>query len=173
MTQHQTALLALMIMSGIGFVLFTTGILVSVFTNRKYKKCTATVMGKVIGYSFRGGGRASPLIEFCIGRKRYVCRKKYAGIIKAYDTRRGKPDAWEDEKGYLHINTGISVNMRELAETLWPTGSDEIVRYDPDNPDNNYTGIFVNNSILRNIFLISGTGTAALGMLMYFLISRT
>ena len=135
MTQHQTSLLALMIMSGIGFVLFTTGILVSVFTNRKYRKCTATVTGKVIGYSFRGGGRASPLIEFCI--------------------------------------TGISVNMRELAETLWPTGSDEIVRYDPDNPDNNYTGIFVNNSILRNIFLISGAGTAALGMLMYFLISRT
>lgn len=173
MTQHQIALLALMIMSGIGFVLFTTGILVSVFTNRKYKKCTATVTGKVIGYSFRGGGRASPLIEFCIGRKRYVCRKKYAGIIKTHDTRRRKSDAWEDEKGYLHINTGISVNMREIAETLWPAGSEEIVRYDPDNPDNNYAGIFVNNSILRNIFLISGTGTAALGMLMYFLISRT
>ena len=87
-----------------------------------------------------------------------------------HSTRLDEPEAWEDEKGYLHVRTGILSNMRQLAQTLWPVGSEMEVYYDPDDPGKSYVNAPVDNAVLCRVFLIAGAGIVALGVLLYFLI---
>ena len=170
MVQQQIALLELAFVGGLGAILFITGILIRVFTDRKNSRCTSKTIGRVIRHSFMGDGRMTPVVEYEAGGARYTCRKRFNGIIKVHSTRLDEPDAWEDEKGYLHVRTGILSNMRQLAQTLWPVGSEMEVYYDPDDPGTSYVGAPVDNAVLSRVFLIAGAGIVALGILLYFLI---
>ena len=170
MAQQQIALLELAFVGGLGAILFITGILIKVLTERKNSRCTSKTVGKVIRHSFMGDGRIAPVVEYEAGGERYTCKKRFAGIKKVHSTRLDEPDAWEDEKGYLHVRTGILSNMRQLAQTLWPVGTEMEVHYDPNDPGNSYVGVPVNNAVLCRVFLIAGAGIAALGAVLYFLI---
>lgn len=170
MTQQQIAVLELALVTGLGAILFIAGILIKMFADRKNRRCTSETVGKVIRHSFMGDGRIAPIVEYESGGKKYTCRKEFNGIIKVHSTRLDEPDAWEDEKGCLHVRTGIIANMRQLAQTLWPAGTEMEVHYDPNDPGNSYVGVPVNNDVLCRVFLIAGAGIAALGGLLYFLI---
>ena len=170
MTQQQIALLELALVGGLGAILFITGILIKVLTDRKNSRCTSVTVGKVSRHSFMGDGRIAPVVEYEAGGEKYTCKKRFTGIKKVHSTRLDEPDAWEDEKGYLHVRTGILSNMRQLAQTLWPVGTEMEVHYDPNDPGNSYVGVPVNNAVLCRVFLIAGAGIAALGAVLYFLI---
>ena len=170
MAQQQIALLELALVGGLGAILFITGILIKVLTERKNSRCTSKTVGKVIRHSFMGDGRIAPVVEYEAGGERYTCRKSINGIIKVHSTSLNEPEAWEDEKGYLHVQTGIIANMWQLALTLWPVGTEMEVHYDPDDPGNSYVGVPVNNVVLCRVYLFAGAGIAALGILLYFLI---
>ena len=170
MTQQQIALLELALVGGLGAILFITAILIKVLTDRKNSRCTSKTVGKVIRHSFMGDGRIAPVVEYEAGGERYTCRKRFNGIIKVHSTRLDEPEAWEDEKGYLHVRTGIIANMRQLAQTLWPVGAEMEVYYDPDDPGKCYVNAPVDNAVLGRVFLITGAGIAVLGILLYFLI---
>ena len=170
MAQQQIALLELVFVGGLGAILFITGILIRVFTHRKNSRCTSETIGRVIRHSFMGDGRMTPVVEYEVGGAKYTCKKRFAGTKKVHSTRLDEPEAWEDEKGYLHVRTGIMSNMRQLAQTLWPVGSEMEVYYDPDDPGTSYVGAPVDNAVLSRVFLIAGAGIVVLGILLYFLI---
>ena len=170
MTQQQIAFLELALVAGIGLVLFIAGLLIKVFTDRKNSRCTSKTVGKVIRHSFMGDGRIAPVVEYEAGGTKYTCKKRFAGIKKVHSTRLDEPKAWEDEKGYLHVRKGIMSNMRQLAQALWPVGSEMEVYYDPDDPGTSCVGVPVSNEFLCRVFLIAGAGIVALGILLYFLI---
>ena len=112
----------------------------------------------------------SLIFEYEAGGTKYTCKKRFAGIKKVHSTRLDEPKAWEDEKGYLHVRKGIMSNMRQLAQALWPVGSEMEVYYDPDDPGTSCVGVPVSNEFLCRVFLIAGAGIVALGILLYFLI---
>ena len=170
MAQQQIALLELALVGGWGAILFIAGILIKVLTERKNSRCTSKTVGKVIRHSFMGDGRIAPVVEYEAGGEKYTCKKRFTGIKKVHSTRLDEPDAWEDEKGCLHVRTGIIANMRQLAQTLWPVGTEMEVHYDPNDPGNSYVGVPVNNAVLCRVFLIARAGIAALGVVLYFLI---
>ena len=170
MTQQQIAVLELALVTGLGAILFIAGILIKMFADRKNRRCTSETVGKVIRHSFMGDGRIAPVVEYEADGGKYTCRKGFNGVIKVHSTRFDEPDAWEDEKGYLHVQTDIIANMRQLTQTLWPVGTEMEVHYDPNDPGNSYVGVPVNNAVLCRVFLIAGAGIAALGGLLYFLI---
>ena len=169
MTQQQIAFLELALVVGVGAILFIAGILIRVFTDRKNSRCTSKTVGKVIRHSFMGDGRMTPVVEYEVGGAKYTCKKRFAGIKKVHSTRLDEPEAWEDEKGYLHVRTGIIANMRQLAQTLWPVGAEMEVYYDPDDPGTSCVGVPVSNEFLCCVFIIAGAGIAVLGILLYFL----
>lgn len=107
MTQQQIAILELALVAGLGAILFIAGILIKVFTDRKNIRCTSVTVGKVSQHSFMGDGRIAPVVEYEAGGEKYTCKKRFTGIKKVHSTRLDEPDAWEDEKGYLHVRTGI------------------------------------------------------------------
>ena len=170
MTQQQIGLLELALVGGVGAILFIAGILIRVFTDRKNSRCTSKTIGRVIRHSFMGDGRMTPVVEYEVGGAKYTCKKRFAGIKKVHSTRLDEPKAWEDEKGYLHVRKGIMSNMRQLAQALWPVGSEMEVYYDPDDPGTSCVGVPVSNEFLCRVFLIAGAGIVALGILLYFLI---
>ena len=155
MTQQQIAFLELALVAGIGLVLFIAGVLIKVSADRK-----------------NGDGRIAPVVEYEAAGKKFTCAKRFNGVIKVHSTRLDEPDAWEDEKGFLHVRTGIVSDMRQLAQRLWPVGSELEVCYDPGDPRIGYVGKPVSNSFLCRVFLIAGAGVAALGILLYFLILK-
>ena len=112
---------------------------------------------------------AKKVVEYEAGGTKYTCKKRFAGIKKVHSTRLDEPEAWEDEKGYLHVRTGIIANMRQLAQALWPVGSEMEVYYNPDDPGKSYVNAPVDNAVLGRVFLITGAGIAVLGILLYFL----
>ena len=111
MTQQQIAVLELALVTGLGAILFIAGILIKMFADRKNRRCTSETVGKVIRHSFMGDGRIAPIVEYEADGGKYTCRKGFNGVIKVHSTRFDEPDAWEDEKGYLHVQTGIIANM--------------------------------------------------------------
>ena len=170
MTQQQIAFLELMLVAGIGVILFIAGVLIKIFTDRKNSRCTSKTAGKVIRHSFMGDGRIAPVVGYEADGKKYTCTKRFNGVIKVHSTRFDEPDAWEDEKGFLHVKTGIVSDMRQLAQRLWPVGSELEVCYDPDDPGIGYIGKPAGSSLLYRIFLMAGAGVAVLGILLYFLL---
>jgi len=170
MTQQQIALLELALVAGLGVVLFIVGVLIKAFTDRKNSRCTSKTAGKVIRHSFKGEGRIAPVVEYEAAGEKYTCTKRFNGVIITHSTGLDEPDAWEDEKGFLHVKTGTVSDMRQLAQRLWPVGSELEVCYDQGNPKMGYVGKPVSNFFLYRVFLIAGAGVAALGILLYFLI---
>lgn len=117
------AMVQLLVDGGIGLILIISGIIMNMISKRNNKQCTKSVEGYVISYSFTGESRMHPIVEYVVDGITYNTKKKYKGIksIKASGIPLPvKSKAYEDEKGYLHIKSGAIVNVRQMAEKLWP-----------------------------------------------------
>lgn len=113
------AWIQLLIDGGIGLILIISGILMNMISNKHNKQCTKSVEGKVISYSFPGESHMYPIVEYAVDGVTYKTKKKYKGIksIKASGIPLPvKSNAFEDEKGYLHIKSGAIINVRQMAE---------------------------------------------------------
>ncbi len=170
MSEIQIAWLELLLVGGIGVILMLVGIGIKINTKKRNVSCTAVTNGIVIKHVFYGEGRMAPIVEFAVDGKTYRTKKKYNGIKSVSIT--GFPiaikeKAWEDEKGWLHVKTGTFPNMRQLAEELWPIGSEMNVFYDPTNPKKNYVDRPITNQFLTIGFVSGGMLAIAMGILVF------
>jgi hypothetical protein len=173
MSEIQIAWLELLMVGGLGGILILVGIGSNINTKKKNASCTAVTNGIVVKHSFNGEGRMAPIVEFSADDQTYRTKKKYNGIKSMSIT--GLPNAikgsaWEDEKGWLHVKTGTFANMRQMAENLWPIGSEMTVYYNPGNPKKNYVDRPITNQFVLIIFVIMGAVCVALGILVFLLI---
>ena len=170
MSTQTIALMALLILSALGFLLVLIAVIIKTYTKKKNKRCTSETYGKVIKYLFPGDGRIVPVVEFETNQKKYVSKKMINGYIKVRKPSLSDPYAWEDEKGFLHTTVGPIANVKQAAQELWPIGAEMKVYFDSIDPRINYVERPTENSLAFFIFLITGIALIALGVLMYWLI---
>lgn len=173
MTEFQIALLELLLVGGIGLSIAIAGVFIKIIETKKNAECTMMTTGVVVKHRFAGDGRFYPVVEFQVNGETYTTKKKFNGIISV--RQKGLPistnnDAWEDDKGYLHVKTGAIANMRLLAEQLWPLNSQVNVFYSPRNPKKNYVERPTSNRVLTLVFTLCGTGLIVVAVLICFLI---
>ena len=175
MTDLQIAWLELALVGGSGALLLLAGIAVKVVQNRKNRRCTEKTVGTVAEHIFYGKGSMCPVIGYRVDGKEYRTRKKYKGVkfIKISGLPLPiKSDAYEDEKGWLHVKTGPAANLRVLAEKLWPYGSETTVYYNPENPKECYVERPVSGGIVTIIFTAMGIGLILVSILLFYLIKN-
>ena len=174
MTTSQISLLALILVGGIGILLIGAGMLMKAAARKKAKTCTAVTMGTVIDHRFMGEGRMYPVLEYTVNGTQYRATKQFRGIkTKSLS---GLPiraqAAYEDPKGWLHVQTGPIARLDTLAEQLWPLGSQMTVHYNPSNPDKSYVERPIVGNFATLMFNITGFLLIVVGILLYFLIQR-
>lgn len=166
------AMVQLLVDGGIGLILIISGILMNMISNKHNKQCTKSVEGKVISYSFPGESRMYPIVEYKVDGITYKTKKKYKGIksIKVSGIPLPvKSNTYEDEKGYLHIKSGAIVNVRQMAEKLWPINSKMIVYYNPYNPKICYVDRPIYNSFASKMFIIMGSVVIVISIIVFVL----
>ena len=166
------AWIQLLVDGGIGLILIISGILMNMVSKRHNKQCTKSVEGYVVAYSFPGESRMYPIVEYAVDGVTYKTKKKYKGIksIKASGIPLPvKSKAYEDKKGYLHIKSGAIVNVRQMAEKLWPINSKMIVYYNPDNPKICFVDRPIYNSFASKMFIIMGSVVIVISIIVFFL----
>ncbi len=125
-------------------------------------------MGTVIDHRFMGEGRMNPVLEYTVDGTQYRAKKQFRGIkTKSLSGLpiRTQATAYEDAKGWLHVQTGPIARLGTLAEQLWPLGSQMTVYYNPSNPVKSY----VERPIVGNF---AGFLLIAMSILLYVLIQR-
>ena len=169
MTTSQISLLALISVGGIGILLIGMSTLMKAAARRKAKACTAMIMGTVIDHRFMGEGRMYPVLEYTVDGTRYHVRKQFRGVkTKSLSGLpvRTQSAAYEDAKGWLHVQTGPIARLDTLAEQLWPLGSQMTVHYNPSSPDKSYVERPIVGDFATLMFNIAGS------ILLYVLIQR-
>lgn len=169
----QIAWLVWMTVGGIGGVLILAGTAIHLVKKGKNKSCTQQTKGCVVRYGFPGDGRMYPIVEYAVDGICYRARKEFRGIITKKQS--GFPvgvqaKVYEDEKGWLHIQRGAIADLRLLAETLWPMGSQMTVYYDPNDPKRSYVDRPLSGGFVSMMFVIMGAVAIALGGLTFFFI---
>lgn len=116
-----------------------------------------------------------PVLECTVDGARYHVRKQIRGV-KAIRLSglpiRTQTAAYEDARGWLHVQTGPVARLSTLAEQLWPLGSQMTVHYDPDNPDKNYVERPIVGNFATLMATITGFLLIAVSILLYILIQR-
>lgn len=166
------AWIQLLVDGGIGLILIISGILMNMVSKRHNKQCTKSVEGYVVAYSFPGESRMYPIVEYAVDGVTYKTKKKYKGIKSIKASRIPLPvksKAYEDKKGYLHIKSGAIVNVRQMAEKLWPINSKMIVYYNPDNPKICFVDRPIYNSFASKMFIIMGSVVIVISIIVFFL----
>lgn len=162
----------LIVDGGIDLILILSGILMNIISKRHNKQCTKSVEGYVVTYSFPGESRMYPIVEYIVDGVTYKTKKKYKGIksIKASGIPLPvKSNAYEDEKGYLHIKSGTIVNARQMAEKLWPINSKMIVYYNPDNTKICFVDRPIYNSFASKMFIVMSSVVIVISIIVFFL----
>lgn len=174
MTEIQIAWLELIMCGGIGVILALSGVIIDIVAKRKNKACTKQVEGIVIRHRFLGEGKMYPIVEYFVDETCYKTRKRFRGVktlkISGFPAIPMQPNAYEDEKGWLHVKRGSFVNMRNLAEQLWPIGSKMTVYYNPNNPKTSYVERPITKSFTSIMFVIMGIAVVLLSVALFFLI---
>lgn len=175
MTTSQISLLALISVGGIGILLIGVSALMKAAARKKAKVCTAVTMGTVIDHRFMGEGRMYPVLEYTVDGTRYHVRKQFRGVkTKSLSGLpvRTQSAAYEDAKGWLHVQTGPITRLDTLAEQLWPLGSQMTVHYNPSSPDKSYVERPIVGNFATLMFNIAGFLLIATSILLYVLIQR-
>lgn len=173
MSELQIAWLELIIVGGLGVILALSGVIINIIVKRQNKSCTKQTEGIVIQYGFPGDGRMYPIVEYVVDGTCYKAKKKFRGVKRISAS--GFPiqvqqKAYEDEKGWLHIKTGPTANLRQLAEQLWPIDSKMTVYYNSNNPKKCYVDRPISGSFTSIMFVLVGMATIILSVLVFFLI---
>ena len=172
MSESQIAYLALASVGGLGALLVIAGVVAKALMKRANDACTATTMGVVVEHRFAGDGRMCPVVQYSVDGTRYRTKKKFRGVKYVHVAGLPipmRPEAYEDEKGWLHVKTGPVANMRDLAERLWPINSGMVVHYDPTNPRRNYVGRPLAARFEFTMSIVMGLAVMAIGVLVFFL----
>ncbi len=172
MSKMEIAYLELFTVGGTGILLIVLGILSLLLTKKRNASCTVKTEGTVIRHKFSGKGRMSPVVSFQADGREIQTVKKYNSIRSARISGIPIPtrsDAWEDGKGNLYVKTGPIANMRQLAENLWPIGSQMTVYYNPENVKINYVDRPITNGFLAVMFSMAGILCVVLGSVIFFL----
>ena len=135
-------------------------------------RCSAMADGRVVRYAFPGRDRMAPVIAFEAEGETYLCQKQFNGYKVTRTPLPKKAEAWEDERGYLHIARGPGANLKGLAQQLWPLESRLRVYYDPRNPRVNYAGRPFASSFLVTMFFVFGASLIVLSGPLYLLIAQ-
>lgn len=172
MSELQIAWLELGTVGGLGAILVLIGIMIGALTKKRNSSCTDVTKGIVIKYGFPGEGRMYPIVEYTVDGKHYCAKKTFRGIkLKKIS---GLPmniqsEAYEDEKGWLHVKIGPIANLHQLAEQIWPINSAMTVYYNPDNPKKSYVERPVSSSFTSIMFIVMGFVAIAISVLIFFL----
>lgn len=172
-TEIQIAWLELILVGGLGVILVLSGAMINFIVKRQSSLCTKQTDGIVKQYKFPGEARIYPVVEYSVNGKNYRAKKKFRGIKTEIVSGLPipiQPEAYEDEKGWLHVKIGPIANVRQLAERLWPIGSRMIVYYDPQNPKNCYVDRPIVRSFTSMMFILMGVATIILSILVFFLV---
>lgn len=175
MTTSQISLLVLILVGGIGILLIGVSALMKAAARKKAKACTAVTMGTVIDHRFMGEGRMYPVLEYAVDGTQYRAKKQFRGIMTKSLSGlpiRTQATAYEDAKGWLHVQTGPIARLGTLAEQLWPLGSQMTVYYNPSNPDKSYVERPIVGNFATLMFNIAGFLLIAMSILLYVLIQR-
>lgn len=172
---HYTAGIMMLLTLGLmGLAFLLVGIVVNIAHKKKIERCTASVEGHVVRHVFRGEkGGMFPRVEYTVDGVTYQQNKRFAWITTTEKISIRGPldnDAWEDEKGNLHIRRDMIVSYRDLAQKLWPIGSAMSVWYDPGKPKTSYVERPVRSAV-GFAFLLVGAIGIALGVLMFVLLT--
>ena len=165
-------IIILLVMSGIGMVLFTSGILISAADKKKINRCSQNTLGTIVKYSYLGRAFA-PIAEYCIDGESYEVRRRFRGVIET-----NKPlslynnkGAYVSDKDFLHIQRAAITNFESMANTLYPLGSKLTVYYNPQKPKEAFLEKLPSkSSVCAFVFIGTGIFYILLGVLMYFLI---
>lgn len=175
MATSQISLLALILVGGIGILLIGVSALMKAAARRKAEACTAATTGTVIDHRFMGEGRMYPVLEYTVDDAQYHVRKQFRGVkTKSLSGLpiRTQAAAYEDPKGWLHVQTGPIARLDTLAEQLWPLGSQMTVHYNPSNPGKSYVERPIVGNFATLMFNIAGFLLIAMSILLYVLIQR-
>lgn len=160
-------------MGGLGVILALSGVIIHIVVKRQSKLCIKQTEGIVVQYGFPGKGRMYPIVEYFVDGTCYRTRKKFRGV----KTKRisgslihVSSEAYEDEKGWLHVKIGPVANLRQLAEQLWPIDSKMAVYYNPGNPQKCYVDRPITGSFTATMFIFMGMIAIILSVLVFFLI---
>lgn len=159
---------------GLAFML--AGILILTLENRKKSRCTAMTTGTVVRYSFVNG-TPSPVASYTVGGVSYEKKRRFRGVVEVRTGISPKDLTGENQSCYIsendviHIRGGAALNLRAMAERLYPLGSSIPVWYDPEKPQRAYVEkLPVKGSIVGWVFVWTGLGLAALGILLSFVL---
>lgn len=173
MSELQIAWLELIMVGGLGIILALSGIIINVAVKKRNRLCTKQTEGSVVRYRFAGEGNMCPIVEYSVAGICYKAKKKFRGVktkkISGLFALQVHPKAYEDERGWLHVEVGAIANMRKLAEQLWPIGSKMTVYYNPNNPKKCYVDRPILNSFTTMMFIIMGMVIVFLSVLVFFL----
>lgn len=165
--------LMLLIMGGTGLLLALAGILIFIFEKRKKDRCTAVTTGTVTRYSFINGA-PSPVVSYTVGGTAYERKRKFRGVVTVRtsfspgDLKGKNQSCYISENDVVHIRAGSVLNLRSMAESLYPPGSSLPVWYDPDKPGRSYAEkIPEKSSIVGWVFFWVGLGFTAIGVFLY------
>ena len=173
MSELQIALLELLIVGGLGVILVLSGVILHIVEKRQSKLCTKQTEGIVVQYGFSGNGRMYPIVEYFVNGTSYKTRKKFRGVKTeriSGSLIQVSSEAYEDEKGWLHVKLGPIANLRQIAEQLWAIDSKMAVYYNPDNPQKCYVDRPISGSFTTFMFILMGIITIILSVFVFFLI---
>lgn len=166
----QLSWIELIIMSILSLFFIICGLANKKGAKKKTASCTKETMGTVIEHVFLDKGRIEPVVEYKVKGKKYTARRRIKGV--KHSSISGTPnevtEAYEDEKGWLHVKLGSNSDMRRLAESLWPIGSKMKVYYNPSRPKTCYVDR-PNPDMFSFALLLSGFLILGISIVVFFL----
>ena len=173
MTDPQIAQLSLAALGGVGAIIVIAGIVARILMRRANDSCTARTTGTIVRHRFNGEGVMYPIVQYAVDGKRYQTKKRFRGVKTSQVSGLSAPmrsEAYEDERGWLHVKSGPVASMGDLAEQLlWPLGSEVTVHYDPAKPQRSYVDRPLSSTFACTMCTIMGLAIIAMGALVFFL----
>lgn len=155
--------------AGAAFILIMLSLIFFAHSRKVFRRYTAQTTGSIVAHRFMGhdsGRRVVPVVEYTVNGYVYSAYRHFKGVVNSHRTsfRESCCEIFVSERDILHIKcVGMSVNMNEALEKLWPLGSSMTVFYDPDRPDRGYAEKVVTPwSVAGVVLLCVGLGLLAL-----------
>lgn len=142
MGNMQIALLELLSAGGLGAALIITGVVLQYSKKTNSEKCTHLTTGHIVKHILNSNGNIKPVVEYQVNGKIYTVVRRFRGIITRTNVSLNNlyvtKGAYVTDKDYLYVPIGTITNMKQMAQDLWPIGSEMTVYYNPSFPEQAY-----------------------------------